>query len=240
MPLDIGSWLIFATTVLIFIVFLIFDLFKRNEPYGNLAYIVAIIPVTYLWMKITETPLVYAEYADFGTMGVWNILFVLWLICMIRDMIFVAMKKKEFDDVVLYIIIGIIVQLIVSAILPSPGVIPSMQQGSFTLWFFWLPNPDVASIPMYFMIRILITLLTLGVIIPLVSDLRGESVNMFVLLIITGVFAIPFGLICFLWIGPDNFLALLFLVSVLFFIILLMMTRGQKPQKNTLVMKKKK
>ncbi|MHA1821282.1 MAG: hypothetical protein ACTSU2_02915 [Promethearchaeota archaeon] len=239
--IDIGSWIIFASIMLLFIIFLFYDLLGRDEPYGNLAYIVAIMPVDYLWYKIT-LPENINEYKDFGVTGVWAFLLTLWFICMIRDMIKIRMKKQDFDDTVMYLMIGIIVQLILSAILPHNNVIPSMQAyygsaspipdiksapqdfGTSLIWFFYLPNIWNATPLILNYFRIIMTLLILGVITPMLMDIKGEQYNLFVLLIITGIFMLPFTLICWLWL-PEAFLSLLVLVSILFFIILLMITK---------------
>lgn len=243
--MDIGSWIIFATTLLVFAIFLIFDAFKRNEPYGNLAYIVAVVPINYLWYKIT-TPTNVIYYKDFGVTGVWAVLLFLWLITIVRDMILVRIKKKDFDDVVLYLIIGLIIQLILSAVLPAKGVIPNMQAwygpgttpiprpdntnfGTYLLWFFYLPNPPSTTLVTIDLFRVMATLLVIGVIVPMILDLRGEPVNMWVLVIITLIFALPIALICYLWV-PQAYLALLLLVCVLFFIVLLLLTRGTKEE----------
>ncbi|MCP4762922.1 MAG: hypothetical protein GY870_14180, partial [archaeon] len=97
---NVGLLILYATTVLIYIIFLAFDAFGRDEPYGNLAYVVAVIPTNFLWVIVTDTVSI-DEYLELGvdvTM-VWTILILMWLIPMIRDMYFVKKKKKDFDDV---------------------------------------------------------------------------------------------------------------------------------------------
>jgi hypothetical protein len=204
------------------LVFLFFDIFKRGEPYGNLAYITAVIPCNYLWYKITETANV-AEYRDFGVTGVWTILMGLWLITMIRDMIFVKVKKKDFDDVILYLVIAILIQFIISAVLPNS--ILDMKEGTSVVWFFYLPDLADPSVASALFFKLMVTLLVISVAVPMILDLRGEGVNMWILVIITAIFSLPFGLVCYLWL-PLFAWALLLLVMVLFFVILLMLTRG--------------
>lgn len=221
--IDAGSWIILITFFVIFLVFLFFDIFKRGEPYGNLAYVTAVIPCNYLWYKITETANL-ADYRDFGVTGVWTILMALWLITMVRDMIFVKMKKKDFDDVILYMVIAILIQFIISAVLPY--TIEEMQEGTSLEWLFYLPDlTDPHEISALFF-KLMVTLLVISVAIPMILDLRGENVNMWILVILTAIFALPFGLVCYLWL-PEFAWALLLLVMVLFFIILLMLTRGE-------------
>jgi hypothetical protein len=221
--IDVGSWIILITFFVIFLVFLFFDIFKRGEPYGNLAYITAVIPCTYLWYQVTA-PGNLIHYRDFGVTGVWTILMGLWLITMVRDMILVKVKKKDFDDVILYMVIAILIQFIISAVLPN--TIVEMKAGTSEVWFFWLPNLADPSVTSALFFKLMVTLLVISVAIPMILDLRGENVNMWILVIITAIFALPFGLVCYLWL-PDYAWALLLLVMVLFFIILLMLTRGE-------------
>ena len=47
--MDISAIIILATLFVIWGVFFAFDLFQRNEKYGYLAYIVAVIPINYFW-----------------------------------------------------------------------------------------------------------------------------------------------------------------------------------------------
>lgn len=236
--IDTTSWIIFITTALIYLVFLFYDAFGRDEPYGNLAYIVAAIPSTYLWYLVTF-PSHAAEYANFGTTGAWTFLVGLWLVAMVRDLIIVRKGKKDIDDVGLYLVIGIIVQLIVSAVVPSDGVLPSMQSGAQLNWFFWLPDIVTAAAEAALalnMLRILTTVLTILFIIPLILDLRGEPVNMWVLVLVTAIFSLPLALISWLWL-PEGWIALLFLELVLLFVVLLLLTRGSE-QKKTINIKK--
>lgn len=227
--IDVGSWIILITFFVIFLVFLFFDIFKRGEPYGNLAYITAVIPCNYLWYKITETGNL-ADYREFGVTGIWTILMGMWLITMVRDMIFVKVKKKDFDDVILYMVIAILIQFIISAVLPN--TITSMkanygpgETGTSYVWFFYLPNLADASVISALIFKLMVTLLVISVAVPMILDLKGEGVNMWILIVITAIFSLPFGLVCFLWL-PAYAWALLLLVMVLFFVILLMLTRG--------------
>ncbi|MHA1727141.1 MAG: hypothetical protein ACTSWY_00225 [Promethearchaeota archaeon] len=235
MAITIGDWIIFATVLIVFLVFLFFDAFRRDEPYGNLAYVVAVIPVNYLWYKITE-PANLANFRFFGVTSIWTILLGLWIVIMARDMILIKTKKKDFDDVILYLIIGIIIQLILAAVLPADNVIVNMradygsgEPGTFVGWFFYLPNLNQTELSLLSvnLFKTMVTVLVLSIIFPMVWDLRGEPVNMWILVIITLIFALPFGLVCFLWL-PDYSWALLLMVSVLFFIILLLLTRGEQ------------
>ncbi|MHA1242470.1 MAG: hypothetical protein ACTSQU_17045, partial [Promethearchaeota archaeon] len=85
---DINSIIITGTLFVIFGVFLFFDLFKRNEKYGYLAYIVALVPVNFLW------------FLQFDVLGVYLILFILWNLCLLRDLFGVSRKNdpKRIND----------------------------------------------------------------------------------------------------------------------------------------------
>lgn len=239
MAIEITSWIILATVFLIYVIFLIFDAFKREEPYGNLAYVIAVAPTSYFWYLITK-PENRAEYESFGAIGIWFLLICLWFIAMIRDMILVKKKKKDMDDVGLYLVIGVVVQLIVSSVLPAVNVLPDMQYWSHQTWIFWLPTIDpvpTGAELILLLFKTMTTLLVLFVIIPMIMDLRGESINMWVLIIITAIFLVPLALVCWLWL-PEGWAALLFLVGVLFFILLLLLTRGANQTKKNQLKKK--
>ena len=46
---DASAVIVIITFFVIFGIFLCFDLFKRNEKYGYLAYIVAVLPANFYW-----------------------------------------------------------------------------------------------------------------------------------------------------------------------------------------------
>jgi hypothetical protein len=222
--LDINSIIIIATLFVVFGIFLIFDLFERNERYGYLAYIVALLPVDVLW------------FLQFDALGVYMVLFILWNLCLLRDLFGVARKTdpKEINDIVLYLSLGIIIQTILTAILPIS--IPPMQTNMYPYWFFyfpdiysmspgtaaWFPNPIILLA-----FRVLATILIGLVIVPLLIDLRDEEVPLPVFIIIIGLFILPFLYLSYIWL-PEAMGVLTFLMSVILFIILLIITRSGK------------
>ncbi|MHA1340380.1 MAG: hypothetical protein ACTSRZ_09825 [Promethearchaeota archaeon] len=233
MAIDITSLIILIATFLIFLVFLLYDSLGRDEPYGNFSYIIAIFPSSYLWYIVT-LPDNRAQFESFGVIGVWAVLVMLWYLSLIRDLILVKKKKKDIDDVGLYLFVGLIVQLIATAVLPADNVVPSMNYWVNKVLFFYLPDitgtmPESQLIWLN-IFRIGVTILIITYIIPLIIELKGETINMWVLLIITLIFSFPFALICWLWL-PEAWGALLFLVDVLFFILLLMIARGKSNKK---------
>jgi len=224
----INSIIIVATLFVIYGVFLFFDLFKRNERYGYLAYIVALIPINVLW------------FLQFDVLGVYLVLFILWIFCLLRDLYGVTRKSdpKEINDIVLYLVLAIIIQLILSAILPVS--LPTMQTNTTLYWFFYLPDTYTSVFgieswvnpTMLFAFRVTTSVLIGLVIVPLLVDLKGEDVPLPVFIVIIGLFIPPFLYLSYVWL-PGAMAMLTFLMSVLLFILLLMITKsGKEVQKK--------
>ncbi len=224
---DINSIIITGTLFVIFGVFLFFDLFKRNERYGYLAYIVALIPINFLW------------FFQFDVLGVYLILFILWNLCLLRDLFGVVRKKdpKEINDIVLYLALGIVIQAILTAILPVSNA--TMQTNTTPYWFFYFPDIYTATygieawvnLTILFAFRVLATVLIGLVIVPLLVDLRDEEVPLPVFIIIIGLFILPFLYLSYIWL-PEAMGVLTFLMSVILFIVLLIITRSGKEVKK--------
>jgi len=222
--LDVSSVIILVTLFIIYGVFLGFDLFKREEKYGYLAYIVAVVPSNYLWY-------VSLEIDNFDVLGAYLVLFVLWIITLLRDTVGVYLKKnKEINEILLYLSLGILVQLIVSAILPE--INSDLETSTEKLWFFWLPNvhSTVFSSSIATAFKLAATLLVLLVIIPLIIDIKDEEVPFPVFIIIIAIFVAPFLYLSYIWL-PDAMAVLTFLLSVILFIALLIITRSGKETK---------
>ena len=224
---DINTIIITATLFVIFGVFLFFDLFKRNERYGYLAYIVALIPINFLW------------FLQFDALGVYLVLFILWNLCLVRDLFGVARKNdpKEINDIVLYLALGIIIQAILTAILPVS--IPIMQTNTIPYWFFYFPDIYTVTFgieawvnsTILLAFRVLATVLIGLVIMPLLIDLRDEEVPLPVFIIIIGLFILPFLYLSYVWL-PEAMGVLTFLMSVILFITLLIITKSGKEVKK--------
>jgi len=224
---DINTIIITGTLFVIFGVFLFFDVFNRNERYGYLAYIVALLPINFLW------------FLQFDVLGVYFILFILWNFCLLRDLFGVSRKKdpKGINDIVLYLALGIIIQAILTAILPVS--IPTMKTNTIPYWFFYFPDIYTAAFGIEIWVnptillafRILATMLIGLVIVPLLIDLRGEEVPLPVFIIIIGLFILPFLYLSYVWL-PEAMGVLTFLMSVILFIVLLIITRSGKEVKK--------
>ena len=221
MAIDINAIIIVGTLFVIFGIFLFFDLFKRNEKYAYLAYLVAVIPASTIWGLGYDPVLAFL------------ILVILWDITLLRDTIGVYLKKeKDINEILLYLTLSILILLIISAILPVVNV--SLQNYLERMAFFWLPNihSEVVnfnpSIVLGF--KISATLLILLIIIPLIIDIKDEDVPLPVFIIYIGIFIIPFLYISYIWL-PEAMGVLTFLFSVVLFFVLLLITRSGKEAK---------
>ena len=218
---DINAIIILVTLFVIYGVFLFFDLFKRNENYGYLAYIVALVPINFLW------------FLGFDVLGIYLILFLLWCICLIRDLWSVASEKKDINHIVLYLVLALLIQLILSAILPATNL--ALQTNTELFWYFYLPDiydanfqPESwVNLNILTTFRIVATLTVALVIVPLLIDLKGEEVPVPIFIIIIGLFIIPFLYLGWIWL-PGGMGVLTFLFSVILFVILLIITRSGK------------
>ncbi len=224
---DINSIIITGTLFVIFGIFLFFDLFKRNERYGYLAYIVALVPINFLW------------FLQFDVLGVYVILFILWNLCLLRDLFGVVRKNepKEINDILLYLVLGVIIQIIITAILPVSII--SMQTNTMPYGFFYFPDIYTAAYGIELWVndtillafRVTASVLIGLVIVPLLVDLRDEEVPLPVFVIIIGLFILPFLYLSYIWL-PQAMGVLTFLMSVLLFIVLLIITRSGKEVKK--------
>ncbi|MFW9772805.1 MAG: hypothetical protein ACFFEO_11675 [Candidatus Thorarchaeota archaeon] len=216
---DVSSVIVIITFFVIFGIFLAFDLFKRNEKYGYLAYIIAVLPVNFYWGLGYDPLMAYV------------ILFILWDITLLRDTIGVYLKRnKEINDILLYLTLGIIIQLIISAILPEINT--ALQNYNARVWFFWLPNVhwDIHLAGVALTFKIVATIMVLLIVIPLILDIRDEEATLPILIVFVALFIIPFLYVSYIWI-PEATGVLTFLFSVILFIVLLLITRSGKETK---------
>ncbi|MHA2283452.1 MAG: hypothetical protein ACXAC5_21640 [Promethearchaeota archaeon] len=216
---DISSIIILVTFFVIFGIFLGFDLFKRNEKWGYFAYIVALLPVNMYWSL------------GYDPLFAYIILFILWDLTLLRDTIAVYLKRnKEINEILLYLFLGIIIQLIATAILPEVNV--TLRTYNEKVLYFWLPNVHSAihleGVALTF--KITATLMILLVIIPLILDIRDEEATVPVIILFVVIFILPFLYLSFIWL-PEAMPVLTFLFSVILFVILLLITRSGKETK---------
>ena len=222
MPLDVPSVIILITLFIIFMIFLVFDLFGRNEKYGYLAYPIAVIPVNFYWGMGGDSLFAYV------------ILFLLWTATILRDTVGIYRKKeKEINEILLYLALAVLIQLIISSIIPANN--PALQYPyTEPYWFFWLPNvhstifnPGIVST-----FRITATILIFLIIVPLILDIKDEEVPLPIIIIFVAIFIIPFLYLSYIWIpDPAGFWTLTFLFLVILFLILLLITRSGEETK---------
>jgi hypothetical protein len=213
---DASAIIVIITFFVIFGVFLCFDLFKRNEKYGYLAYIVAILPVNFYWGL------------GYDVLVAYIILFILWVITLLRDTIGIYLKKdKEINEILLYLTLAIIIQLIVSAILPE--VNSDLEAYTEKIFYFWLPNihSDVFRPATVGIFQIVATFMILLIIIPLILDIKDEEATLPILIVFVLIFILPFLYLSYIWI-PEAMGVMTFLFSVILFIVLLLITRSGK------------
>lgn len=227
--LDINSIIVLMTFVIIFAVFLAFDTFKRNEKYAYLAYIVALLPVNFMWI------------VNFDILGVYLLLFILWCVTLLRDLWGVKQDKKEINDIILYFALAILVQLIITAILPVS--IPALLTNTTPWLVFNLPDiytdtfafESWVNLDILFAFRLTATLMIILVIVPLILDIKDEEVPLPMFIVIIALFILPFLYLSYLWL-PEATAVLTLLMSVMLFIVLLLITRsgkeGELPKKK--------
>ncbi len=95
MAIDATGMIFLVSFFIIWGVFLCWDFFRRGEKWGFLAYILAVVPADMMWGF------------EFNVLLVYIVLFSLWIVCLLRDLILVYGKTKEYDDILLFLGIGI-------------------------------------------------------------------------------------------------------------------------------------
>ena len=218
--------IILITLFIIFGVFLFFDLFRKGTKWGYLAYSIALIPANTLW--------VMGNGRNFEVLAVYMVIFVLWDIVLLRDLLIVFRKDKDYNDILLFFLLAVVIQLIVSAILPSDQLNSSHSLRTDTvtiLNYFYLPDlHNVAwQSTTLWGFRLSATLMVILLLIPMIVDVtqNEEPVPFLVVIILTAIFIIPFLFLSYIWI-PDSIGVLTILFCVILFIILLILTKGRQ------------
>jgi len=211
--------IVLITLFIIYGIFLFFDLFRKGTKWGFLAYTIAIIPANTLWVM------------GFDVLGSYMILFILWDIVLLRDLLIVFRKNKDYNDILLFLLLAIIVQLIISAILPAEQVNPSLRTNTIEILnYFYLPDlHNVAwNTTILYGFKFSATLLVILLLIPMIVDVNNteEAVPFLVVVILTAIFIVPFLFLSYIWL-PESIGYLTPLFCVILFIILLIMTKGK-------------
>ena len=145
---DISSWIVFIGLLLIYGITLGWARLRPGERYGNYAYITALLPANFAWYEVMET---YGLGNGFNGLGQPPSLVTLRLLAFIRDIVAVHAKKKDFDDAILYLLCGILCQLIAYGILPFKGLFPVLNDNgtgaTAIYWVYWImPNIELAAL----------------------------------------------------------------------------------------------
>jgi len=213
---DASAIIVIITFFVIYGIFLCFDLFKRNEKYAYLSYVVAVLPANFYWGL------------GYDVLVAYIILFILWILSLLRDTLGVYLKKnKEINEILLYLTLAIIIQLIVSAILPEAN--SDLENYTEQILYFWLPNVHSAifrpgTVGAF---KIAATLMILLIIVPLILDIRDEEATLPILIVFVVIFILPFLYLSYIWI-PEAMGVMTFLFSVILFIVLLLITKSGK------------
>ena len=220
MALDINSIIISITLFIIYGIFLFYDLFRKGEKWSYLAYITATIPINFLW------------FAGYNVLAAYLILFILWDICLLRDLLFVYQKTKEYDDIFLFLILAVVVQIVYTAI--GPNMNPAMKTNTRAWLVFYFPDVYDAGFNINAWVstgtllgfRIAATFMVIFAILPMLIDLRDaeEHISLFALIIIDILFIVPFLWLAYIWLGGAT-LVLTLLFAVVLLIVLLLLTR---------------
>jgi hypothetical protein len=170
---------------------------------------------------------------EFDIILVYTVLFGLWTLCILRDMILVYRKTKEYDDIFLFFILAVVIQIVVASVLP--GILPNLKvlPNIASIWdLFWLPNiyAPGASEDFVLVFRVLLTVLIIFIMGPLLLDIKGEDIPFPVLLVIVAIFIIPFLLLSYIWLA-EAVAVLTFLFCVVLFVVLLIITKSGKEMK---------
>jgi hypothetical protein len=219
---DIGSIIIAITLFIIYGIFLFYDIFRRGEKWGFLAYITAVIPADFLWYLGTDILVAYI------------VLFMLWNVCLIRDLLFVYRKDREYDDILLFLGLGILIQIVLTAILPANQLNPHMQQNTGLWFYFYFPDVYTTTYGIQAWVnstyllgfRLAATLMIILTIWPMIIDIKEseEHISLLALIVIDLIFILPFLWLAYVWIGGLGW-PLTFLFSVILLIVLLILTR---------------
>jgi hypothetical protein len=188
--------------------------------------------VNYLWYLIATAP-TGSMFENLSVLFVYLVLFILLDICLLRDIIinYFLDKTKEFDDILLFLLLGLLIQVIISAILPASNA--ALAIDTEKLLYFYLPNVHSTTVngglgwnsTVQIGFQIAATLMVLLIIVPMILDIKDEELPLPVIFIITLIFILPFLFLSFIWL-PAAAGVLTFLMCLILFIVLLIITKS--------------
>jgi hypothetical protein len=216
---------LFLILILIWVVFLLYKLFKRKERLDILAYVVATIPFAYLW------------WCGFDYLGSIFVLLLLWTITLLRDLttnyaVKGKEKRKESDyaNSILLYAVSVGVLFLMAAILPAFNT--ALKTGAGTQDFggvVWLPllTHENQFLPPF---QLMITVDILLMIVPMLYEIKVTQARIPVwpVIFLAIIFALPTIYLLYVWIlVPDLLLVMGLFIGVIYFIVLLSFTKGK-------------
>ncbi|MFX0102356.1 MAG: hypothetical protein ACFFCS_22515 [Candidatus Hodarchaeota archaeon] len=223
---------ILITLIIIFLVFLLFDAFKRKERLEAVAYLAAMLPFAFIW---------YTNMMPY--LGALFIMELLLTLCLCRDIaVTFIFKKKNRDYAVSIVMYGVAtgVYFLFAAILPA---IAKAAGGGIHVrddvqnWFniAYLPEIITPNDLFLYPFRLITTINVFLVIIPFMYEIKKADthVGIWANILLAVIFTLPTLFLVHLWaqpvyLGGGVFLAFGFLFGVLYFILMIMITRGKK------------
>ncbi|MHA1731683.1 MAG: hypothetical protein ACTSU5_07050, partial [Promethearchaeota archaeon] len=187
--------------------------FHRAEPLEDAVYATSIVPATALWYFLTE-PRVFHVYRDYAAILSFTLLAAMWLAAEVRDVVehqLIAMgkiRKKLSRKGLPYLLGNIAVSFTILTVVSSvsPDINPTQQYG--TVPYFgsvYFPDLQFTSAPSSLVgtFRVLATLIVVIAIVPPILDVKGEKRPLFVVLIWTSLFILPFAYLGWIWDPQD-------------------------------------
>jgi hypothetical protein len=223
---------VLITLIIIYLVFLLFDAFKRKERLESVAYLAATLPFAFMW----STNMI-------NYLGALFLMELLLTFCLCRDIAIVfILKKKNRDYAVSIVMFGVAtgVYFLFAAILPAissvtPTPIGGRPDVSNWLNIAWLPYINNLADPFLYPFRLMTTINVFLIILPFLYEVKKAEtrVGIWANIILAVIFTLPTLFLVHLWSKPIDlmgvvYVSLGFLFGVLYFIMMLMITRGRK------------
>jgi hypothetical protein len=213
---------------IIFFLFLCYRLFKRRERLEYVAYLAALLPFAYYWFIGVE----YIQAVD--------LLVFLWTICLFRDLVVVyrvrhdLKRDMDFANSIIAYAVSAGFYFLFTVILPAWNPNLKTEAGAQT-FFKYIVLPMLQNNPFSTgSLRIFQFLLTVDIacmIAPMFAEIKIAKQRLPVMadIFLAILFALPSIYVLYVWVlATDIIAALGLLIGVVYFIILLAITKGKK------------
>lgn len=207
--------------LLVYALFLGYQLLKRREKLQNLAYFAAIIPFAYIWAIGTDA------------LAALFFLVLLWTLPLARDLTLryatsSGKKQHDYANAIILYAVAAGVYFLACAILPV--LVPTIQAGAQDFGgLIWLPRLEATN-PFLNPFRILLTVDIGLMIVPMLHEIKiaQQRIPVWPNIFLAIVFALPTIYVVYMWILDTGILLILgLLVGILYFIVLLSITKGK-------------